>query len=81
MVQWLGLFAFTVQARVQFLVRELRSPKMRDMAKKRKRKKEKLQYRPILALLQAQTSVSLGSTTRSPHWLVHSSLLHFVMLD
>ena len=42
MIQWLGLFAFTVRARVQFLVRELRSLKIRDMAKKRKRKKKKI---------------------------------------
>ena len=36
-VQWLGLGAFTVVAQVQSLVRELRSHKLRGMAKKKKK--------------------------------------------
>ena len=42
MVQWLGLGAFTAVAQVQSLVGELRSPKPRGMAKKKKRKERKI---------------------------------------
>ena len=38
-VQWLGLCAFTAGDRVQSLVRELRSHKSCDMAKKKRKKK------------------------------------------
>ena len=41
-VQWLGLGAFTAVAQVQSLVGELRSPKPRGMAKKKKRKERKI---------------------------------------
>ena len=38
-VQWLGLGNFTARARVQSLVRELRSHKLSGMAKKKKKRK------------------------------------------
>ena len=38
MVQWLGLGTFTVGARVESLVRELRSCKPRGVARKKKKK-------------------------------------------
>ena len=42
-VQWLGLLAFTARAWVQSLVRELRSCKPRDMAKRKKPQKTLIQ--------------------------------------
>ena len=41
-VHWLGLGAFTAVAQVQFLVRELRSHKPRNVAKGKKKKNEGL---------------------------------------
>ena len=39
MVQWLGLGDFTARAQVQSLVGELRSHKLRGVAKRKKKKK------------------------------------------
>ena len=41
LVQWLGLGDFTVMARVESLVGELRSCQPSSMAKKKKRKRDK----------------------------------------
>ena len=53
MAQYLGLGAFTMQrAQVQSLVRELRSHKPHDMAKKKKKDKAKALYGILPGVLE-----------------------------
>ena len=62
MVQWLGLCAFTFRAQVQILIGELRSCKLCNIAKKRKKKlkgEERLTW-------QSRKSLSSPPSTDTP---------------
>ena len=54
-VQWLGLHASTAMAQVRSLVRELRSHKLRGVAKKTPKKQNQINHSKILQLQQIKT--------------------------